>query len=542
MHSMVPSRRRAASSTVVGLSLIAAAVVAASGGIYWWAQHNDSTDSVDALLHTVRRDNFELTVTERGEIESFDVVEVRSLVKSNNTAGTAILRIVPEGTEVKAGDFLIELDSSALESERTTQLIAVNTAQAAEIEAHSNYDTALIAEREYLDGTYLQERQTIESEVFVAEENLNRAKEYYAYSQELSRKGYVNELQLEADRFAVEKANKDLDTARTKLKVLDEYTKPKMLTTLKGATQIAKAKWEAAQNSYKLEQEKLTDIQDQIDKCMILAPQAGVVKYAHENDRRGDQEFIVEEGAIIRERQTIIQLPNAESMQVKLTINESLIRYIQPGLPARISPVGAGDRVLRGTVSKVNQYPEATGWRRANVKEYLAFVSVDEPAPELRSGLTASVTIQAAQVPSALQVPVQAIYAHGERMYCFAYGDGRWEPREVKPGPTNDKFFVIENGLAEGDRVALNPRAYVNEVKLPELSPEEKQRAVRIGSSGIMEEKPSDEMGPPPDGRQDRSGVRRGRRGSGGRGGAGLRGTEPSAPAVDSQPSAGAAG
>ena len=77
-------------------------------------------DDASILLHTVARDDFELTVTERGEVEAFDVTEVRSLVKSNNTTGNAILRIVPEGTEVKKGDFLVELDSSALAAQRTT--------------------------------------------------------------------------------------------------------------------------------------------------------------------------------------------------------------------------------------------------------------------------------------------------------------------------------------------------------------------------------------------------------------------------------------
>ena len=277
----------------------------------------------------------------------------------------------------------------------------------------------MIAKREYLEGTNMQERQTIESEVFVAEENLNRAKEYYAYSQKLASKGYVNELQLEADRFAVEKAKKDLDTAKTKLKVLDEFTKPKMLSTLESAILIAKAKWDSGQNSHELELEKLQEFDDQIAKCTITAPQDGVVKYAHVMDGRGDQEFIVEEGTIVRERQAIIRLPNADSMRVNLKVNESLIQYVRPGMPAVISPVGFGDRVLRGTVEKVNQYAEPTGWRQANVKEYKAFVSIDDPAPDLRSGMTASVTIRCAEVPDALQVPVQAVYAHGDKFYCF---------------------------------------------------------------------------------------------------------------------------
>jgi multidrug resistance efflux pump len=470
--------------SLIGVAAVLAFVAAAGGGVWWWMQRPDNSKGSNILLHTVKRDNFELTVTERGEIEAFDMTEIRSLVKSNNTTGSAILKIVPEGTAVKPGDFLVELDSSALKAQRTTQKIAVNSAKALEVEAHNTYDTAVIAKREYLEGTNLQERQVIESEMFVAEENLNRAKEYYAYSQKLALKGYVNELQLEADRFAVEKAKKDLDAANTKLHVLDEFTKPKMVSTLESAILIAEAKWQSSQNSHELELEKLADLDDQIAKCTLAAPQEGIVKYAHVMNGRGDQEFIVEEGTIVRERQVIINLPRAESMRVNLTVNESLVQYIQPGLAAIISPVGFGDRVLRGTVEKVNQYAEPTGWRQANVKEYKAFVSIDGPTAELRSGMTAAVTIRCAEVHDALQVPVQAIYAYGSKFYCFVYNSGNWKAREIKPGPTNDKFFVVESGLNEGDQVAMNPRAFVDKVNLPKLSPEEAQRAVPQRSGG----------------------------------------------------------
>jgi len=477
--------RRGAGSLAALISIVLL-VATTGGGVWWWTRHRGDERDKNFILHTVARDDFELNVTERGEVEAFDVTEIRSLVKSNNTSGNAILRIVPEGTVVKKGDFLVELDSSALQAQRTTQRILVNAAKAAEVEAHNNYDTAVIAKREYLEGTNLQERQTIESEVFVAEENLNRAKEYYAYSQKLASKGYVNELQLEADRFAVEKARKDLDAANTKLHVLEEFTKPKMLSTLESAILIAEAKWDSGQNSHELELEKLEDLDDQIAKCTIVAPQDGVVKYAHVMDGRGDQQFIVEEGTVVRERQPIIRLPNANLMRVNLEVNESLVQYVRPGLPAVISPVGMGDRVLRGTVDRVNQYAEPTGWRQANVKEYKAYVSIDDPASDLRSGMTASVTIRCAEVPDAIQVPVQAVYAYGDKFYTFVYQEGAWEVRQVVPGPTNDKFFVIESGLSEGERVSMNPRAYLAQVELPKISPEVAQRAVRQSSTEML--------------------------------------------------------
>jgi multidrug efflux pump subunit AcrA (membrane-fusion protein) len=465
-------------ATTIGAATLLALMLATGGGVWWWLKYRNVSSGPAVLLHTVDREDFELTITERGEIEAFDVTEVRSLVKSNNTTGNAILRIVPEGTIVKKGDFLVELDSSSLSAQRTSQKILVNAAKAAEVEAHNNYDVAVIAKREYLDGTYLQERQLIESEAFVAEENLNRAKEYYAYSQKLASKGYVNELQLEADRFAVEKAKKDLDAAKTKLRVLDEFTKPKMVSTLDSAIVIAQAKWDSGMNSHQLELEKLAELDDQIAKCTITAPQDGIVKYAHVMDGRGDQEFIVEEGTLVRERQAIIRLPNADSMRVNMVVNESLVQYVKPGLPAVIKPVGFGDRVLHGEVEKVNQYAEPTGWRQANVKEYKAYVAIHEPPADLRSGMTAAVTIRCAEVRDALQVPVQTVYAHGDKLYCFVRNGGGWDARPIKPGPTNDKFFVVQAGLNEGDQVAMNPRAYLDEVSLPKLSPEEAQRAV----------------------------------------------------------------
>ena len=211
------------------------------GGYWWWISQSGDPGATNAILHTMTRDNFVLEVIERGEIQSAGLNEVRSLVKSRNTAGVAILRIVPEGTEVLKGDFLVELDSSTLKEDRISQQIVVTQVSALVTEARNLYETAQIAKREYLDGIYVQEHQTIESEVFVAEENLNRAMEYYEFSKKLAAKGYVNELQLEADQFAVEKSAKELEAAKTKLLVLDEYTQAKMVKQLDSDTVISNA-------------------------------------------------------------------------------------------------------------------------------------------------------------------------------------------------------------------------------------------------------------------------------------------------------------
>jgi RND family efflux transporter MFP subunit len=480
-------------SAVVSIVVLLLIASVAAGGYWWWTSGDNKSDDDGIILHTVARDDFLLAVTERGEIESADITEVRSEVKTMNQPGLAILRIVPEGTEVEEGDFLVELDSSAFEEERITQQIAVNTAVALVIEARNLYETAVIAKEEYAQGTFVQEKQTIEGEAFVAEENLNRAKEYYEYSQKLAAKGYVNKLQLEADKFAVEKSKKELEAAKTKLNVLEQFTKAKMITQLTSDIKIGKAKWDAEKNSLELATTKLQEIQDRIAKCMITAPRAGVVVYNHETDRRGQDDFIVEEGAVIRERQTIIQLPSDDSMRVVVTINESLVQFVKPGMTATVSPVGV-DRVLRGTVENVNRYAEPTGWRKANVKEYEANIRIADSTSNIRSGMTAAVTIHCDYVPDTLQIPVQAIYAHGDQYYCFVFNEGRLEARPVVCGPTNDRFFVVHEGLAEADRVAMNPRRYLERVELPDLPRGNGQRVARIGPMTPLEssDTPSD--------------------------------------------------
>jgi HlyD family secretion protein len=459
-------RRRAG---YVMLVLLAAGVVTVLLAYWWFSRGGDDKPGARILLHTIKRADFALTVTERGEIESAGMTEVVSQVKAKNTAGVSILKIVPEGTEVQPKDFLVELDASLFKEERNTQQIAVNTAEALVVESRNLYETAVIAKKEYLDGTYVQERQTIESEVFVAEENLNRAKEYFAYSKRLASKGYINQLQLEADGFAVDKSAKELAAAKTKLKVLDEYTKEKMVKQLESDIVIAKARWESDKKSYEIAVEKLAEIDEQIANCIIESPKAGVVTYAHDRQDFGGDNFVVKAGAVIRERQAIIRLPDPNSMRVVLNINESLIQYVLPGMDAKISPVGMGDVVLKGSVEGVNKYAEPSGWRKANVKEYKAQVSVNEPADFLRSGMTASVTIECAFVKDALQAPVQSVYVHGRDYYAFVFNAGKWEARKIKCGPNNDEFFVIEEGLKEGDQVAMTPRLFLDQVTLPKL-------------------------------------------------------------------------
>jgi multidrug efflux pump subunit AcrA (membrane-fusion protein) len=458
-------------------------------------------------------------------VESASNVEIRCEVQAQGSGGTTILEIIPEGTYVQPGDLLVRLDSSALEDDETKQQITCANSEAVRIQAENDLASAEIALREYLEGQYVQNKQKLESDLFVARENLSRAIEYADYSEKLAAKGYVTQVQLQADKFAVEKAMKDKEAAETALKVLDQFTKEKMVKQLEADIKTCQAKLEAAEHSHKLDLEKLELIQSQIKKCVIKAPEAGQVVYASQRDSRGSNEIIIEEGATVRERQVIIRLPDPKRMQVKAKINEAKIALVAVGMPATLRLDAYQGMVLRGTVEKVNEYPAPTSWFNTNVKEYETIVHIDSPPAGLRPGLTAQVKIRVNRLTGVLQVPVQAIFEHGGKHYAVLRDGVGWRAQPVEIGITNDKFVVIEDGLSEGQQVVLNAIAYRDKVDLPELPLEVKDKEL-AGKSQSDEPQPSPSAegggaGGRPRERSDRerAGGREEASGPGGRGG-----------------------
>lgn len=464
--------------------------------------------SPTAILHTVARTTFEHDVVERGEVESAKNVEVRCQVKARNSAGTTLLEVVEEGTYVQPGDIVAKLDSTALEQELVQQQIVCNTKKAAMINAENLFEAAKIAKQEYVEGTFHQEQQTILSEILIAEENLRKAREYVDYSERLAARGYVTAQQLEGDAFAVEKARTELDTAKTKLRVLQEYTGPKMTKELDSAIKSAEALWESEKKSFTLEESKLKDIDEQIALCTIKAPQAGQVLYANDRSwRGGGSDFVVEPGALVRENQVLLQLPDANDMQVMSKINEARVTLVQPGMKATVRLDALGDATFDGEVTRVNEYPEPGSWFSSQIKEYATYIRILNGSRKIRPGLTAEVTIHVERVEDALTVPVQSIVERNRKYYCIAKNGAEWERKPVEVAATNEKFVMLKEGLEPGDKVALNPRELIEKLKLDPVGASETEATVSVKafdsskfSAQDGEEKPARKREPRPTG------------------------------------------
>ncbi len=452
-------------------------VLAGGGTWYFFLRGEEKVPEVQSEFeYVVRRSDFIHEVTELGELRSSQNVEIRCEVESRGGQGVAILELIPEGTYVQPGTVLAKLDSSALEEEYQQQQIVVSASEARVTQARNEYETALIAKQEYLEGTYKQEEQQIRSEILVAEENLRRAEEYLKYSQRLAARGYITPAQLEADRFAVEKARTELETARVKLFVLQNYTKAKMLKQLEAEIQSAQARLKSETRTYQLDLERLKHIEQQIKNCTIVAPTAGEVVYANDRNPRGSEEVAIIEGAFVRERQVMFHLPDPKNMEVRARINETRIALVREGMPATIRLDARRNRPLRGTVSRVERYPIPNRW--SSIKNYYCYVKIEETVPGLRPGMSAEVRIRVREEPDVLQIPLYAVVAHGKKHLCVVKttegGRVTYTPREIELGPNNERFVIVRSGLKEGEVVMLNPRQYLD---LPKTVEDPKQYA-----------------------------------------------------------------
>ncbi len=230
-------------------------------------------DDASLMTHTVSRGDVVVTVTENGMLESSNNEEIKCFVKG----GSTVLWVIETGTIVKPGDELVRLDTSLIEDNITQQQITYERAVANQIIAQSEVDVAETNIEEYLNGTYLEERNGIEKQIFDAEELVKKKQLAYESAVRLAAKGMFRSLQIEGEKFAVDSARKDLELKQKQLETLDLYKKKKTLQQLQSNLDAAKARLAAEQASLKLERDRLERDKEQLENCVIRSKAEGMV-------------------------------------------------------------------------------------------------------------------------------------------------------------------------------------------------------------------------------------------------------------------------
>jgi len=222
---------------------------------------------------------------------------VFSLVGGQNT----IITIVPDGSKVKKGDVVCELDSAALRDQLVNQKITSESAKANFQNAKLTREIAEIAATEYVEGLFVNEKVERELDIKIAEIDLSMAEDQLdeLKAQKADRKKRVTaELVLKKARFALERAE-------SRLKTLLAYTKAKRIKELQSEVEKTRSNELAKQATWELQISKEKKLERMIANCEIRAPRDGTLVYANPADGR---RTLIEEGATVRERQILFEI------------------------------------------------------------------------------------------------------------------------------------------------------------------------------------------------------------------------------------------
>ena len=400
----------------------AGAVLALIAGIGLWRMMADSSPAPAAAGETARaiRDRLVVTITENGEIDAKRSTNVACQVES---LSSTIVWVIEEGTHVKQGDKLIELDSADLQERLRTQDMVYKTAKAVFEKAEKTFlitqsqresllsvavltvKFGLMDFRKYLGGDLadrvvaqegkaafdslmkdpalggaaLQQMRKLTSAISLTDEELSRAANKVEWTRTLKEKGYVTGSELQADELAWKRNQVLLDEAKTALDLFQVYEFPK-------AAEKAYTDWLEAKREYDrvdartaselasagatrdnnkdalaLEETRLQKIKDQLAKCTIIAPQPGMVVYDTSGGRY-DRVVVIEPGATIRHQQNLIKLPDMSEMIVKVKLHESVVKQAVGEAPAYITIDALPKDRLTGKVTTIAVMPDRSQW------------------------------------------------------------------------------------------------------------------------------------------------------------------------------------
>lgn len=382
-----------------------------------WLLARPAVDDGSSLVASVRQGEFTVLVTTAGELRAQSFVQIAGPpgMQQANAFNIRIQTLVPEGTIVKAGDFVAELDRSSLAQRRSDVSLALQKAEA-------QFEQAM------LDSTL----------------NLSKAREDI--------RGM--ELALEERRLAREQAVYEAPTVQRQAEIdLERAQRALAQARLDYVTRVEQARAKMNEVGADVQRQRnLLTIVDQVTQGFtIRAPSEGMVIYVKEwNGKKrtaGSQ--------IGPWDPNVATLPDLSKMESITYVNEIDVRRVAVGQQVTISLDSDPTKRLAGVVAGVAN----VGEQRPNTdaKVFEVRITVSGADTTLRPGMTTSNAVRTARLADALSVPLEAVTTIDDVPYVFRRSGVRVIRQEVETGVMNDNEVVVLRGVSAGDQVLLVP-------------------------------------------------------------------------------------
>jgi RND family efflux transporter MFP subunit len=390
-------------------------IVLAVGAITAWFFAPAAAKEDDAVIARVKKGDFHVVVTSAGELRAKKFVQVQGPLNMQQAEvyQTKISSLVPEGTVVKEGDVVAELDRSGIAAKMAEISLALQKAEAqltqAQLDSTLNLATA---------------REEIKTQELAVEER-RLAKEQAAFeSPSIKRQAEID----------LEKATRQL--AQSKANYLTK-------------TQQAVAKMAEVGADVQRQRNKLKIIQEVLGNFTIKAPSPGMVIYVKEWN--GKKKGIGSQ--VSAWDPTVATLPDLGQMESLTYVNEIDVRKIAAGQKVTISLDSDPTKKLPGSVVAVANVGEQRP--NADAKVFEVKILLAQADTTLRPGMTTSNAIETNTIRNALYVPLEAVAVDGTTPFVYKRDGAGVSKQQVETGLANENEIVIAKGLEKDDRVML---------------------------------------------------------------------------------------
>ena len=171
----------------------------------------------------------------------------------------------------------------------------------------------------------------------------------------------------------------------------------------------------------------------------------------------------VEEGARIRYRQNIFEIPEHGRFKVSVPLVESLIYRVHEGMAVTVKLPGYDDVNVSGKISLISRYPRVRSKYTPGLKDYWIDVEL-LPTVAKRHLLTPKadliVSMVLSETEDVLQISRKAVTGIAGHNFVYVFNGRELVPRKVELGEANDLSVCVEKGLSVGEQLvtAMTPQ------------------------------------------------------------------------------------
>jgi HlyD family secretion protein len=402
--------------------LIWAIVCAGLGLIFFYGarSYRALMGSKEAVIPVakVQRGDVSLAITARGELRGGNPENLTAPMTGGTEMHITLLR--KTGEQVKAGDVVVQLDT-------TEQEFKLKEAQADVAEAAQH----LIQAKAQRDAEKEEDRYALlkaKTDVKVAELDVQKNPLLAA--------------------IVAKQNNLALESARDHLAQVEQNLANRQATGEAGIAmqEAAGAKAEA----------QASTARQNIESMTLRAHRSGYVSVKQNSSTNfffgGMTLPLYQVGDPVRPGMAIAEIPDLKDWELAANIGELDRGHLAVNDKVAITIIAVPGRKFQGHIKELGG---TTGpfWDR----HFECKMALENPAPELRPGMSAQLVVTTDEMRGVLSVPSQALFESGGRTFVYVRSGRSFAAKDVKLLRRNETRAVV-SGLSEGQMVALaNP-------------------------------------------------------------------------------------